>query len=171
MRGRFEDLIPEVFPEIITSNLLTAVSATRAALPEIIRAKGSIIFISSIAALHGMPNMSPYSAAKAGLDTFAESLRIELSPYRVHIGLIHVGIVRNHPGKKVMGYDGSYITVSRKGQLSEDDVARAVLRMVRRRRSLMTLTFMGKLIYFLEKISPSLVQFCLKLARDSVKYK
>ena len=171
MRGRFENLSPEIFPEIVNANLLTAVYSTQAVLPEIIKTKGSIVFISSIAAIHGMPNISPYSVAKMGLDALAGSLRIELARYKVHIGLLHVGLVRNYPGKKVLGHDGSYIPVSRKGHQSVEDVARAVLRMVRRRRSVMTLTLIGKALYFLEKISPSLVHYGLKLTQNWGTYK
>src|SRR4030042_414103 len=171
MRGRFEDLSPEVFPEIVTGNLLTAVNTTKAALPEIIKTKGSIVFISSVVALHGMPILSPYSAAKAGIDALAESLRIEIAQYRVHIGLLQVGLVRSYPGKKIMGHDGSLIPVSRKGHQSEEDVAYAVLRMVIKSRSVITLTPIGKLIYFMEKVSPSLVHFVLKLSQNSKLYK
>jgi NAD(P)-dependent dehydrogenase (short-subunit alcohol dehydrogenase family) len=171
MRGRFEDLSPEVFPKIVTGNLLTAVYATQSALPEIIKTKGSIVFISSLVALHGMPILSPYSAAKAGVDAFAESLRVELDRYGIHVGILHVGLVRTYPGKKVPGHNGSLIPVIRKGHQSEEDVARSVLRMVRRRRSVMTLTLIGRLMYFLEKVSPSLVYWCLRLTQDSVRYK
>jgi len=171
IRGRFEDLRPETIPEIITSNLLTALYATRTVLPEIIKTRGSIVFISSFAAIHGIPNLSLYSAAKAGMEAFTESLRIELLPYKVHVGLIHVGIVDNYPDKKVMGHDGSYITVSRKGQISEEEVAQAVLRMVSRRRTMMNLTLLAKLMYFLEKVSPTLVHYFLRFTMDSEKYK
>jgi meso-butanediol dehydrogenase/(S,S)-butanediol dehydrogenase/diacetyl reductase len=171
MRGRFEDLCPEVFQQIINGSLLTAINATHSALPEIIKTKGSIIFISTLSALHGLPNDSIYCAAKAGVDTFAESLRIELAQHKVHIGLLRAGLVRTYPGKMVLGHDGSLIPVSRKGHQSMEDVARAVIRMVKKRRSLMTLTLMGKLLYFLEKVSPTMVYYCLRLSQKSKLYK
>jgi len=171
MRGRFEDLCPEVFQQIINGSLLTAINATHSALPEIIKTKGSIIFISTLSALHGLPNVSIYCAAKAGVNTFAESLRIELAQHKVHIGLLRAGLVRTYPGKRVLGHDGSLIPVSRKGHQSMEDVAHAVIRMVTKRRSVITLTTIGKLIYFMEKVSPSLVHFVLKLSQNSKLYK
>ena len=171
MRGRFKNLSPEIFPIILNANLMTAVNSTHAALPEIKKTRGSIVFISSLMAIHGMPNSSPYCAAKSALNTFAESLRIELSRDKVHVGLMQVGIVTHYPGKKVLSADGSYIPVIRKGHQSEEDVARAVLRMVRRRTHMRTLTPAGKIFHFLHRFAPWLLNFMLKLTQDSELYK
>lgn len=171
MRGRFEDLSPEIFQQIINSSLLTALNATHAVLPEIIKTRGSVIFISTLSAIHGLPLSSVYCAAKSGVDTFSESLRIELAKYKVHVGLLRVGLVKPYTGKRVLGNDGSLIPIKRTGHQSEDDVARAVLRMVRKRRSSKILTAMGKFLYVTEKISPTLVYHFLRLSINSKLHK
>jgi short-subunit dehydrogenase len=171
MRGRFEDLSPEIFQQIINSSFLTALNATHAALPEIIKTRGSVIFISTLSSIHGLPLSSVYCAAKSGVDTFSESLRIEMAKYKVHIGLLRVGLVKPYPGKKVLGHDGSLIPIKRSGHQSEEDVARAVLRIVKKRRSSMILTAMGKFLYIMEKISPAIVYHCLRLSINSKLHK
>lgn len=171
MRGRFEDLKPEVIQQITNGSLLTALNATHAVLPEIIKSRGSIIFISSLSALHGLPYNSVYCAAKAGVDKFSESLRIEVSQLKVHIGLLRVGLVKTYPGKRVLGHDGSLIHINRTGHQCEEDVAKAIIRMIKNRRSSLTLTPLGKLLYFIQKISPTIVHHCLRLSQNSNLYK
>ena len=67
MRGRFEKMSAGLFAEIVNANLLTAVNCTKAALPELIKTQGSVVFISSIAAIvcrasiGGRDNMWRYS--------------------------------------------------------------------------------------------------------------
>lgn len=161
VRGRFEELHHSVMEKVITGNLITALFTTRAALPEIMKTNGSIIFISSLAAIHGIPYNSPYCAAKAGIDALAESLRIELTKNKVHIGLLHVGLVEIYPGKTVMGPDGNHISLNRSGDQTEKDVVKAILHLVRKRKTEMTLTPLGKLMKYVQKISPSLVEYIL----------
>ncbi len=61
-------------------NLLTAVSMTKAALPEIQRSQsGRIINIGAIAALSADAGMGAYAASKSGIHRFTESLAKELS--------------------------------------------------------------------------------------------
>jgi short-subunit dehydrogenase len=171
MRGRFEELSPEIFPQVINNSLLTSLNATHSVLQELIKTKGSIVFISTLSSIHGLPNTSIYCASKAAVDTFAESLRIEMDQYNVHVGLLRAGLVKNYPGKRVLGHDGALIPVTRPGHQCEKDVARAILRMVKKRKSIMILTPLGKLLYFTEKISPALVHHCLKLSINSKLHK
>lgn len=52
---------------------------TKAAIPFIKETNGSILFIGSIAGIHGIPNYSAYSCSKMTLTAIVESLQIELS--------------------------------------------------------------------------------------------
>lgn len=170
MRGRFENMSMEVFAEVISSNLLSAANMTKAALPELIRNRGSVVFIGTVAAIHGLPNASPYSASKSGMETFAESLRIELHRHRVHVGVIRLGLVDPPPDKVVLRDDGTYKPVTSKGHQSQESVARASLRMIRHRRGRITMTLLGKFNSIMNWLAPWLVRTVLTLTQFNKKY-
>jgi NAD(P)-dependent dehydrogenase (short-subunit alcohol dehydrogenase family) len=75
-------------------NMLTAVRATRAALPSLIERRGAIVNISSI--LARMPGGFPVaiSAAKAALTALGKSLAEEFGPRGVRVNTISPGLVR-----------------------------------------------------------------------------
>ena len=85
MRAIFEEVDPEVIRKVMDINFYGAVYATKACLREIIRNKGSIVGISSIAGFRGLPARTGYSASKFALNGFLEALRTELLNSGVHV--------------------------------------------------------------------------------------
>jgi NAD(P)-dependent dehydrogenase (short-subunit alcohol dehydrogenase family) len=85
--GRFRDMSPEDFDQTVRSTFNSAVYAIRAALPELEDAGGVVVANVSTASRTGIPDQSPYSAAKHALRGFLSALRVELradgSPVRV----------------------------------------------------------------------------------------
>ena len=77
MRGAVADLQPEVFQTVFASNVFGTVNPTIPAIPELRKTKGSIIFISSLAGIRGLPSLSAYCSSKMALRALAESIRIE----------------------------------------------------------------------------------------------
>ena len=79
---------------LIEVDLLAAIELTRALLPGMIeQERGAICFVTSIAGRTGVAGEAVYSATKAGLDTFAESLRAETAGSGVNIGVVVPGVV------------------------------------------------------------------------------
>ena len=77
--GKFLDLAPEEFENIIKVNLFGIYYATRAVLPDMIEQQGGdIINISSTAGLKGAPITSAYSASKFAVMGLTESLMQEV---------------------------------------------------------------------------------------------
>jgi len=85
MRALFEEADVEVIKKVMNINFLGVVYATKYCMPEIIRNKGSIIGISSIAGFRGLPGRTGYSASKFALNGFLEALRLELAPKGTHV--------------------------------------------------------------------------------------
>ena len=170
IRGRFEKMSMDVFAEVISGNLLSAANMTKAALDELCRSIGSVVFISSIASIHGLPNAAPYSAAKMGLEKFAESLRIEMYRHRVHVGVIRVGLVDPPPDKIVLRDDGTYKPVTTRGHQSQESVAWAVLRMIKRRRGKITMTFPGKSLQIVNWLAPWIVRLVFTYTQFNRRY-
>ena len=81
MRGDVADLNPEVFKTVFESNVFGAVYPAIPAIKELRKTNGSIVFISSLAGIRGLPFLSAYSSSKMALRGVAESIRIEEKKY------------------------------------------------------------------------------------------
>jgi short-subunit dehydrogenase len=69
--------------------------AFEAVLPDMLRrGSGHLVGISSVAAFKGLPTAAAYSASKAGLNAYLESLRISLRRERIAVTAICPGFVR-----------------------------------------------------------------------------
>lgn len=84
----------KVVDEIIDTNVKGALFLCMAAIPELKKTKGSIIFVSSIAAFRGLPAYSLYSLSKMALTALAQSIRIENKQAGVFVGIAYVGFTK-----------------------------------------------------------------------------
>jgi len=87
-----EFLTNETIDRVLNINLTSHIKLIRDVLP-IIKDGGRIIGVSSIAAGLGIPMSSMYSASKAGLEGFYESMSTELAYRKIKAILIHPGNV------------------------------------------------------------------------------
>ncbi|MFZ5470962.1 MAG: SDR family NAD(P)-dependent oxidoreductase [Myxococcota bacterium] len=79
----------------IDVNVTGAAATLVAALPGMLeRGRGHLVGISSFAAFRGLPRMAAYSASKAFLAVFLESLRVDLRGTGVRVTSIHPGYVK-----------------------------------------------------------------------------
>lgn len=93
--GPLAQMSVEQLRRVIEVDLVAAVELTRAVLPGMVRrGRGAVCFVSSVAARTGVAGEAVYWAAKAGLDIFAESLRMETAGTGVHVGVVVPGAVR-----------------------------------------------------------------------------
>jgi short-subunit dehydrogenase len=82
-------------------NYLGAVHIVEAALPFMLgRGRGHLVFMSSLAALLGLPGAAGYSAAKAAVARLGESLQIDLAPRGIDVTLLYPGFVDKGNKKK-----------------------------------------------------------------------
>jgi len=161
MRGAVADLKPEVFQTVFGSNVFGTVNPTIPAIPELRKTRGSIVFISSLAGIRGLPSLSAYCASKMALRALAESIRIEEHAHGIHVGLIQVGITEIEHNKETIAADGSLQVLQdrAKGKVqTTEQVAHAVLENLRKRTFITTLTAIGKLNAFLQPRAPMLVE-------------
>jgi len=160
MRERFENLQPEVFSQIIESNINGSAFPTLVALPHLKKTKGSVVFISSAAGMIGLPTASAYSAGKMALTALAQSLKIEMASSGVHIGIVHVGFTQNDVEKRVLNATGDLVPVASRPaylQQTQEQVARSVLSTIRNRKFKVVLSLVGKINAFVVRFFPSLV--------------
>ncbi|MGM1058785.1 SDR family oxidoreductase [Saccharothrix sp. Mg75] len=126
------------FERVIEVNLLGVWRTVRTCLPHLVASRGYCLVVSSLAAIVHIPGNAAYSAAKAGCEAFADSLRAEVRHLGVDVGVAYfswistdmVNSADEHPvfGPLRRGMPG---LASRKYPVS--DVGRAVVRAVERR--------------------------------------
>lgn len=75
----------------IQVNLEGVVRTVCAALPHVTERRGYVAVVSSTAAFTMMPGMAAYAASKAGVEQFANCLRLEIAHKGVKVGSIHPG--------------------------------------------------------------------------------
>ncbi|MEV6333717.1 SDR family oxidoreductase [Nocardia vinacea] len=81
---------PAAFQRVIEVNLIGCFHTVRAALPAVIERRGYVLIVSSLAAYMAMPGMTAYCAAKAGVEHFANALRLEVAHRGVDVGSAHM---------------------------------------------------------------------------------
>ena len=75
-------------------NLFGQIAVTQAFLPLIRKARGRIVFVSSVGGRTPPPPfMGPYQASKHALETVADALRVELGPSGIDVVLIQPGSI------------------------------------------------------------------------------
>ena len=93
--GFFEELSPEQVERQLSTTLMGPMHVTRAILPVMRRQRsGHVITISSSAGLAGQEFCTAYAASKFGLEGWAESLRLEIEPFGIHITIVNPGFFR-----------------------------------------------------------------------------
>lgn len=85
MRSEFEETKLETLKKLMDTNFWGTVYCTKFSLPYIIKSKGIIVGMSSIAGFRGLPGRTGYSASKHAVNGFLESLKIELIDKGVHV--------------------------------------------------------------------------------------
>ncbi len=89
------NLEPEAVKKVIDINLLGAVNSVYAVLPQMLERKsGQLVAISSLAGIRGLPKSAAYSASKAGMAAFFESVRLDVQAHGVAVTIIQPGFIK-----------------------------------------------------------------------------
>lgn len=160
MRGEFAELAPEMCASVLSSSLLGSIYVSRAAIEQVRAARGSIVLVSSIAGIFGLPGASIYCAAKGGMNGLAESLRLELDG--VHVGVAHLGFTEHDPEKRILAADGSGVLPDRPGHHTQARAAELIIEMIVKRKKRVVLTPVGKAGALAYRVSPGLVMWAVR---------
>jgi len=113
--------------DTMSVNLDGVFNVTKAVLPSMIdRGRGHIVYISSVLGRRGVPNMAAYSASKAAVAAFGESVAAEVKPAGVKVTIVYPGTtvttMREHQVQRPQTPDISDPEL----QLAPEDVADAI---------------------------------------------
>lgn len=157
MRALFEDLDLDVVKKVMDINFYGALYATKACLPEILKNKGSIVGISSIAGFRGLPGRVGYCASKFALNGFLEALRTELLKKDVHVLTACPGFTSSNIRRVALTADGKAQGETPRNEekmMSAEECASHIYKAVKKKKKILILTRQGKLTVFLNKWFP-----------------
>ncbi len=88
------ELKEEAWDEVMAVNLKGTMLCSQAVLKHMIPQKsGRIINLSSVGGLRGYPRRSPYGVSKSGINSFTQTLAVEVGPYNIYVNAISPGPV------------------------------------------------------------------------------
>jgi 3-oxoacyl-[acyl-carrier protein] reductase len=126
--GKFLELDPQDWKQIIDVNLMGVYYVTRAVLPQLIeRNSGDIINISSTAGQKGAPVTSAYSASKFGVLGLTESLALEVRKHNIRVSALTPSTVATDLALEQNLTDGNPDKVMQPEDLAEFMVAQLKL--------------------------------------------
>jgi uncharacterized protein len=157
-------------------NVLGLIQTTRQVLPVMIaQHSGHIINMASMAGLIATPTYSVYAAGKFAVRGFSEALRREVAPWGIHVSAVFPGGVATEFGARAGIHRQTQTTTPAWLRLSADDVANAVVGLVRRPRSTVILPWVFRFASIANSLMPWLVdwatihQFTIPERMDELK--
>ena len=159
MRALFNDLDLSVLKNLMDVNFWGTVYCTKYALPEILKTKGSVVGVSSIAGYRGLPGSTGYSASKFAMNGFMESLRTELLKTGVHVMVACPGFTASNIRVAALAKDGAShgeTSMEEGKMMSAEVVAQTIADGIAARKRTLVMTEQGKLTVWINKLLPAL---------------
>lgn len=162
MRALFSDVDLSVLKRLMDVNFWGTVYCTKYALPYLLKNKGSVVGVSSVAGFHGLPGRTGYSASKFAMHGFLETIRIENLRNNLHVMIIAPGFTTSEVRKHALTADGSEQGNSPREEgkmMSPEHVARWVLKGIRKKKRNKIMTWEGRFTALLQRIIPAVVDY------------
>lgn len=140
----YDDLI--TFQKIVGTNLFGVLNLFQPFI-KIFQSKkaGSLVGISSVAGIRGLPGASAYSSSKSALTNYLEALRVELSEYNINVTNISPGYIKS-PMTAVNQYPMPFI-------MDVEKAAKKIIKAIDTKRKFIIIPWqmalIGKIMHFL----------------------
>src|ERR1700753_579827 len=147
MRALFNDVDINVLKQLMDVNFWGTVYCTKYALPEILKTKGSVVGVSSIAGYKGLPGRTGYSASKFAMNGFLDALRVENLKTGVHVMTACPGFTASNIRNTALNKDGvsqGESTLEEEKMMSAAEVAKIIADGVEHRARTLVMTGQGK---------------------------
>ena len=157
MRAIFDDVDLSVLHRLMDVNFWGTVYCAKYALPYLQASKGSLVGISSVAGLHGLPGRTGYSASKYAMTGLLETIRIENIKKGLHVMVACPGFTASNVRFSALVADGSQqgSTPREEGKMmTAEEVARIVAKGIAKRTRLCLMEAEGRATHFVKKFAP-----------------
>ena len=149
MRALFQDADIDVLKTVMDVNFWGTVYCTKYALPEILKTKGTIVGVSSIAGYKGLPGRTGYSASKFAMNGFLDTLRVENLKTGINVITACPGFTTSNIRKKSLDKSGKQqgeSTMHEEKMMSSEEVAKIIADGVEKHARTLIMTAQGKLL-------------------------
>jgi short-subunit dehydrogenase len=155
--GFFARATEERLRQIFEVNFFAATELTCLALPHLARGRRpQIVNVSSVIGRRGVPGYAEYCASKFALCGWSEALRAELRSEGIHVLLVCPGLIAT-PFREHQLEDRLHKKWPTRRGMTAERCAALIVRAMRRRQSELVTTWDGKLLLWLNRLVPRLV--------------
>ena len=162
MRALFPDVDLKVLHRLMDVNFWGTVYCTKYAINYLIKNKGSLIGVSSVAGFHGLPGRTGYSASKFAIHGFLETIRIENLKNGLHVMIIAPGFTTTDIRRHALLANGEEQGESPRDEhklMPAEYVAKWVIKGIRKKKRNKLLTWEARLTALFQRIVPSFVDW------------
>jgi len=159
MRALVQDVDLDTIRRVMDINFWGTVYCTKFALEHIVKNKGTIVGVSSIAGYRGLPGRSGYSASKYAVNGWLEALRTELLESGTNVMWVCPGFTSSNIRNAALNSKGESqgeSPMDEGAMMSSDECAVHIADAIEKRKRTLVLTFTGKRAVFMNKFFPSL---------------
>jgi short-subunit dehydrogenase len=163
-RGEAIDTTPEEFIDLMDLNFIAAVRCCRATAPHLLKSRGHLVNISSLAGKAAVRYVGAYPATKFALTAYTQQLRLELSPRGLHVLLVFPGPIARENGEERYADQAAGLPEKarkpgagvRFGAVPPEKLAKLILRACEQRRPELVYPRIVRLLFTLGQLSPRL---------------
>ena len=159
MRALVQDVDLDTIRRVMDINFWGTVYCTKFALDHIVKNKGTIVGVSSIAGYRGLPGRSGYSASKYAVNGWLEALRTELLESGTNVMWVCPGFTSSNIRNAALNSKGESqgeSPMDEGAMMSSEECAEHIATAIEKRKRTLVLTFTGKRAVFMNKFFPSL---------------
>jgi short-subunit dehydrogenase len=159
MRALFEETSLDTLRRVMDINFWGAVYCTKYALPYILKQKGTVVGISSVAGYRGLPGRTGYNASKFAMQGFMESLRTELLHSGTNVMWVCPGFTASNIRNAALTKDGSpqgFTPLDEDNLMSAEECAALTLKAIEGNKRTLVYTSGDKRTIILNKLLPRL---------------
>lgn len=160
MRAIFEEVDLSVLHRLMDVNFWGTVNCAKYALPYLLESHGSIVGVSSVAGIHGLPGRTGYSASKFAMCGFLETLRIENLKKGLHVMIACPGFTASNVRFSALTAHGENQGESPRDEgkmMTAEEVARRIACGIARKKRTVLMEFDGRATTFIKKFAPGLL--------------
>lgn len=158
MRALFDDVDLSVLKRLMDVNFWGTVYCTKYALPWLQKSKGTVVGVSSVAGIHGLPGRTGYSASKYAMTGFLETIRIENLKKGLHVMIACPGFTASNVRFTALTADGTSQGESPRAEekmMTAEEAAHRIIKGIAKRKRSVLMDFNGRASTQIKKIWPS----------------
>lgn len=162
MRASFKDVDLSVIKRLMDVNFWGTVYCTKFALPWLLKSRGSVVGVISVAGYAGLPGRTGYSTSKFAIRGFLETLRMEHLDDGLHVMVFAPGYTASNVRNAALLADGTPQGSTPKDEsklMSAEEVAKKLAYGLYRRKREMILTALGYWDVFFYKRFPRIMDW------------